>query len=45
MEFIDIISIGRGKYIERWYKCFSGKREVVEISCSYLKYQKYKTEK
>jgi len=42
MQFIDVIYLGNNKYIERWYKCFSGKKEVIEIPCTYLRYQQYK---
>lgn len=45
MEFIDVIYLGNFKYVERWYKCFSGKREVIEIPCSYSRYQQYKATK
>jgi len=42
MQFIDVIYMANGKYIERWYKCFSGKKELIEIPCSHLRYQQYK---
>jgi len=42
MEFIDIIPLGNGKYIKRYWNKFSGKREVIEIECSLSTYLEYR---
>ena len=42
MEFIDIISLGDGKYIKRYWKNFSGKKEIVETYCSLSTYIEYR---
>ena len=34
MQFIDVIDLGNGKYLKRYYKKFSGKKEIIEIECS-----------
>ena len=41
MEFIDIINLGNGKYIKRYWKEASGKKEMVELECSMSAYSDY----
>lgn len=41
MEFIDIINLGNGKYIKRYWKEASGKKEIVEIDSSPSAYTDY----
>lgn len=41
MEFIDIINLGNGKYIKRYWKEASGKKEIVELECSMSAYSDY----
>ena len=42
MKFIDVISLGNGKYIKRYWNEFSGKKEIVEIECSSSTYFEYR---
>ena len=42
MKFIDVIDLGNGKYLKRYWKDFSGKREVIEIECSFSTYLEYR---
>ena len=41
MEFIDIINLGNGKYIKRYWKDASGKKEIIELECSMSAYSDY----
>jgi len=41
MNFIDVIALGNGKYLKRYWNKFSGKREVIEIECSFSTYLEY----
>jgi len=41
MEFIDIIDLGNGKYIKRYWKKSGGKREIIEIESSPSAYTRY----
>ena len=41
MTFIDVISLGNGKYLKRYWKEFSGKKEIVEMECSLSTYLEY----
>ena len=42
MKFIDVIDIGNGKYLKRYWNEFSGKREVIEMECSLSTYLEYR---
>ena len=45
MKFIDVIALGNGKYLKRYWNEFSGKREVIEIECSFSTYIEYRDKK
>ena len=40
--FIDVIDLGNGKYLKRYWKEFSGKKEIVERECSLSTYLEYR---
>ena len=42
MNFIDVIDLGNGKYLKRYWKEFSGKKEIVEMECSLSAYLEYR---
>lgn len=42
MEFIDVIDLGNGTYIKRFWNKFSGKKEIVEEYCSLSTYLEYR---
>lgn len=42
MTFIDIIDLGNCKYLKRYWKEFSGKKEIIEIECSLSTYLEYR---
>ena len=42
MEFIDVIDLGNGTYIKRFWNKFSGKKEIIEQYCSMSTYLEYR---